>query len=187
MTPRDLENIHTTGNSCRDTFPCATWHWSIPVFLPADGEAFWSLYPSSVSLLSGGTMQPENTYSCIIKVTDQVWENQKRISININHSYHQRHLLTLVSTDLTIKSDLVLTTPIGNMISLTVTAQKMKFSLRISIQFSENLVTFTEEVHNGKPHFLCSVWEIYCLHVLILIHPTESCKRSNFHDSASKR
>ena len=32
-----------------------------PVFLPADGEASWSLLPSSVSLLSGGTVQPENT------------------------------------------------------------------------------------------------------------------------------
>ena len=24
MTPRDLRNIHTTGNSCRDTLPCAS-------------------------------------------------------------------------------------------------------------------------------------------------------------------
>ena len=37
------------------------------VFLPADGEASWSLLPSSVSLLSGGTVQPENTYSSILK------------------------------------------------------------------------------------------------------------------------
>ena len=42
------------------------------VFLPADGEASWSLLPSSVSLLSGGTVQPENTYSHILKVTGQV-------------------------------------------------------------------------------------------------------------------
>ena len=41
------------------------------VFLPADGEASWSL-PSPVSLLSGGTVQPENTYSSILKVTGQV-------------------------------------------------------------------------------------------------------------------
>ena len=45
---------------------------TIPVFLLADGEASWSLLPSSVSLLSGGTVQPENTYSCILKVTGQV-------------------------------------------------------------------------------------------------------------------
>ena len=83
MTPRDLRNIHTTGNSCRDTLPCAN-------MVLADGEASWSLLPSSVSLLSGGTVQPENTYSHILKATGQVWENQKRISINTNHSYHQR-------------------------------------------------------------------------------------------------
>ena len=44
----------------------------MPVFLPADGEAFWSLLPSSVSLLSGSAVQPENTYSHILKVTGQV-------------------------------------------------------------------------------------------------------------------
>ena len=41
-------------------------------FLPADGEASWLLIPSSVSLLSGSTVQPENTYSCILKLTGQV-------------------------------------------------------------------------------------------------------------------
>ena len=45
---------------------------STPVFLPADGEASWSLLPSLVSLLSGGTLQPENTYSSILKATGQV-------------------------------------------------------------------------------------------------------------------
>ena len=43
-----------------------------PVFLPADGEAPWSLLPSLVSLLSGSTLQPENTYSSILKVAGQV-------------------------------------------------------------------------------------------------------------------
>ena len=61
-----------------------------PVFLPADGEASWSLLPSSVSLLSGGTVQPENTYSCILKVTGQVWESQKKDKHHTKHSYHQR-------------------------------------------------------------------------------------------------
>ena len=61
-----------------------------PVFFSADGEAPWSLFLSSASLLSGGTAQPENTYSTIPKVTDQLWESQKTISMNTNHSYHQR-------------------------------------------------------------------------------------------------
>ena len=61
------------------------------VFLPADGEASWLLLPCLVSLLSGGTysLQPENTYSHILKVTGQVWEIQKSLSINTNYSYHQ--------------------------------------------------------------------------------------------------
>ena len=42
------------------------------VFLPADGEPTWSLLTSSVSLPSGGKVQPENTYSCVLKVTGQV-------------------------------------------------------------------------------------------------------------------
>ena len=42
------------------------------VFLPADEEASWSLLPSSVSLLPGGIVQPENTYSHILKVTGHV-------------------------------------------------------------------------------------------------------------------
>ena len=46
-----------------------------PVFLPVDEEASWLLLP-------GGTLQPENTYSCKLKVTDQVWESQKWISTN---------------------------------------------------------------------------------------------------------
>ena len=45
---------------------------TILVFLPIDGEACWLLLPSPVFLLSNGTVQPENTYSSIFKVTGQV-------------------------------------------------------------------------------------------------------------------
>ena len=48
------------------------------VFLPADGEASWSLLPSLVSLLSGGTVQPENTYFSILKVIGHFWKSQKK-------------------------------------------------------------------------------------------------------------
>ena len=51
---------------------------STAVFLPADGDASWLLLPSSVSLLSGGIVQPENAYSYILKVTRQIWESQKK-------------------------------------------------------------------------------------------------------------
>ena len=54
-----------------------------PVFLPADGEASWSLLPSLVSLLSGGIVLLEDTYSCIRRSE----KAKKRTSIN--HSSHQ--------------------------------------------------------------------------------------------------
>ena len=76
-----------------------------PVFLPVDGEESWLLLPSSVPLLSGGTAQPENTYSRILKGTDQVRESQKRITTSV-------HLPKPVSTDLT-KPHSVLTNPTG--------------------------------------------------------------------------
>ena len=60
------------------------------VVLPADGEASWLQLPSLALLLSGSTVQPENTYIWILNVTGQVWESQKMISINTNHSYHER-------------------------------------------------------------------------------------------------
>ena len=60
-----------------------------PVFLPADIEAPWLLLLSLVSLLSGDTVQSENTCSCILKVTGQAWESQKGININTINRYHQ--------------------------------------------------------------------------------------------------
>ena len=63
---------------------------TIPVSLRNDGKASRLLLRSSVSLLLGGTVKPRNTYSCILKVTGQVRERQKRVSINTNHSYYQR-------------------------------------------------------------------------------------------------
>ena len=48
-----------------------------PVFLPADGKASWLLFPSSVSLLSVGTVQPENTYCHVLNVTGQFEKAKK--------------------------------------------------------------------------------------------------------------
>ena len=75
-----------------------------PVFLPADGEASWLLHPSSVSLLSGGTVQPVNTYSRILRVTGQVWESQTLIRTTTRVD---------LPKSVSIKPDSVLTYPIG--------------------------------------------------------------------------
>ena len=78
------------------------------VFLPADGEASWLLLPRSVSVLSGSTVEPENTYSCILKVTGILKDSQKKVSALITATTSV-HLPQLVSTDLTINLDSVLT------------------------------------------------------------------------------
>ena len=71
-----------------------------PVLLTADGKASWSLLSSLVPLLSGGTVQPENTYSCLLKLTGQIWESWK--SITLITATTSIHLPRSVSTDLTV-------------------------------------------------------------------------------------
>ena len=80
-----------------------------PVFLLADGEASRFLLPSSVSLLSGSTVQPENTYSRILKVTGLVWESQKKDNHQLITATTWIHFPEPVSTDLAIKPDSALT------------------------------------------------------------------------------
>ena len=113
MTPRDLRYITPPEIAVGTHFHVRHGTKTIPVFLPADGEASWLLLPSLSPYLSSGTVQPENTYSCILKVGGQVSESQKRISINIITTTTSIHVPKSVSTDLTIKSDLVLIKPIA--------------------------------------------------------------------------
>ena len=54
-----------------------------PVFLPADEEASWSLLPSLVYSLSGGTVQPENTYSHILKGFSSIIMITRKVKINL--------------------------------------------------------------------------------------------------------
>ena len=58
--------------------------------------------------------------------------------------------------------------------SLPYTAQKMKFSIKDFFSKYDQiqrklqiLVTYTEEIFNGKPHFLCSV--IYLLYNVVTL------------------
>ena len=85
-----------------------------PVFVPADGEASQSLCPSSIFSLpiSSNKVQSENTYSCAIKVKGQVWENKKQDTSKLITATTSIHLPKSVSTDLTMKSDSILTNQI---------------------------------------------------------------------------
>ena len=83
MTARDLRYIDA-GNMRKHGTKTTL------IFLVADVEASWLLLPSLVCLLSGGTVQPENTFFCILKVIGQIRESLRRININTNDSYQQR-------------------------------------------------------------------------------------------------
>ena len=53
------------------------------VYLPVDGEVSWSLQFWS-PYYQDNTVQPENTFTCILKVLGHLWKKQKKINININ-------------------------------------------------------------------------------------------------------
>ena len=80
ITPhREIRNCQNQSNHPRLIETAVGTHFHVrqgtkttPVFLTADGEAFWSQLPSSVCSLPGGTVQPEYTYFFILKVTGQV-------------------------------------------------------------------------------------------------------------------
>ena len=72
-------NPGTLVNSCRHVLPCANMTLKLSRYFYWLLEISWSLLARSVFLLSDGTMQPENTYSHILKVTGKVWEAKKRL------------------------------------------------------------------------------------------------------------
>ena len=71
---------------------------TIPIFLPVDGEVSWLLLPSFVSLLSGDTVQPENI---LYPQGDQSGLRRPKPTGP-----------KPVSTDVTVKSNSVLTNPV---------------------------------------------------------------------------
>ena len=91
MAPRDLRNIHITRNSCRDTLPCTNMALKLPQY-------FYLLMEKPL----GHYFQVRSPYyqaaQCNQKTPIPVssrWQvrsekAKKRISINTNHSYHQR-------------------------------------------------------------------------------------------------
>ena len=90
MTPRNLRNIHTTGNSCRD----ALSHGNIALKLP---QYFYLLMEKPF----GHYFQAWSAYYQVAQSNQKIpilvssrWQvrsekAKKRISINTNHSYHQ--------------------------------------------------------------------------------------------------
>ena len=89
MTPRDLGNILTSGNSCRDTLPSATRHY----------QAAQRNHKTPISVSSTCQVRPEKV--------------KKGQASTLTTATTNVHLPKPVSFNLTIKSELVLTNPIG--------------------------------------------------------------------------
>ena len=91
MTPRDLRNIHTTGNNCRDALLGANVALKLPRYFYLLMEKHLGRYfPIRSPYYHVARCNQKNIYSLILNVTCQVWESQTWISINTNQSYHQR-------------------------------------------------------------------------------------------------
>ena len=107
MTPRDLRNIHTIRNSCRDALPCMNMALKLPwycyLLMEKCLDRYFKVHSPyyQAAQCNQKTPIPENTYS------------QKRISIKLITATTSIHLPTPVSTYLTIKSDSVLTNQTG--------------------------------------------------------------------------
>ena len=91
MTLRDLKNIYTTGNSCRDALPCANMALKLPQYFyrlmekPLDCYfQVWSPYFQVVQCNQKTPIPVSSRWQFRSEKT------KKRISINTNHSCHQR-------------------------------------------------------------------------------------------------
>ena len=90
MTPRDLSNIHTTGNSCRDALPCANMALKLPQYFYLLMEKPLGCY---LQVRSPYYQVAQCNQKTLIPVSSK-WQvrsekAKKRISINTNHSDHQ--------------------------------------------------------------------------------------------------
>ena len=119
-----------------------------------------------------GQLQKQFTYSCILKVTGEVWEIQKRISIDINYSY-QQHLSSYLSLSSCNNSDSVLIIGKDGL-------EGWFFSSRY---FSKHFFTtskgywklnfeFSYEIQSFHVLFLKNLWKMFhsiCLFFLLLV------------------
>ena len=114
MTPRDLRNIHTTGNSCRDALPCANMALKLLRYFYLLMEKLLGRY---LQVRSPYNQAAQCNQKTLIPVSSRQQVRSKKakngkVSTLITATTSV-HLPKPVSTDLTIKPDSVLTNPIG--------------------------------------------------------------------------
>ena len=87
----NLRNIHTTGNSCRDALPCANMALKLSQYFYLLIEKPLGRYFQVQSLYYQPAQCNQKTPIPISSRWQVRYEKaKKRISINTNHSYHQR-------------------------------------------------------------------------------------------------
>ena len=93
MTPRNLRNVHTTGNSCRDALPCANMAQKVPQYFNLLMEKPLGRYFQVWSSYYQAAQCNQKTPIPTVSLGDKHGLRMpKRIGVNTNHSYHQRSL-----------------------------------------------------------------------------------------------
>ena len=114
MTPRDLRNIHTTGNSCRDAIPCSNMALKLPRYFYLLMEKPLGCY---FQVRSPYYQAAQCNQKTLIPVSSRQpvrsEKTKKGLASTLITATTSVHLPKPVSTDLTIKPDSVLTNPIG--------------------------------------------------------------------------
>ena len=87
MTPRNLRNIHTTRNSCRDALPCANMALKLPRYFYLLMEKPLGRYFQVQSPYYQAAQCNQKT-PIPISSRWQVRSNKTKTSINTNHSCH---------------------------------------------------------------------------------------------------
>ena len=114
MTPRDLRNIHTTGNSCRDALPCANMALKLPRYFYLLMEKPLGRYFQVRSPYYQAAQCNQKTLIPVSSRRQVRSEKAKKgLASTLITATTSVHLPKPVSTDLTIKPDSVLTNPIG--------------------------------------------------------------------------
>ena len=115
MTPRDLRNIHTTGNSCVDVLPCKDMELKLPRY-------FYLLMEKPLGRYFQVRFPYYQAEQCNQKRYIPLSSRRHVMSEKVQKGYASTlitattsvHLPKPVSTDVTIKPDSVLTNPIRN-------------------------------------------------------------------------
>ena len=114
MTPRDLRNINTTRNSCRDALPCANMAIKLPLYFHQLMEKPFGRYFQVLCPCYQAVQCNQKTHTPISSRWQVRSEKAKKGKAStIITATTSIHLPKPASTDLTIKPDSVWTNPIG--------------------------------------------------------------------------